>query len=437
MTRPVETETKQTPRQTVSKPTTTDQPKGQVFFPPEAITPGEEESSGELAMETIASFANRSRQPRVLEPEQRTRVEGKAPPQKKPVAVREVSLEESEEDMSVDIISMNRDQEQLPSIPVISAKPKTAEQREEVKTPDPRSLKSKIITIESDPEEPVEIVSKQPRDIKKQPSPMYSPESTMGVRMPSPMSSTSSLPLDRPQLNKPITTIVGQIKPADRIRVLTDLVKKTEEFFARSKAKFSPGVQPAEGRLDEVIKGIMINRPVIVKAVEDYVNALAVIGYDLPYPFFPPEILKRKKGFNEQELQDAMIEEAQAIYVKLREFFQEAIREGWMVKDQAVLCLTNALLNYRTSKSQLQRAQNFVVAALDNRGRTAMSDLNSSFGDDRSVGRREQRSISPNRVDLRAPSPQDGRTYKSVKMALSMNPSKSSIEQFNELQDTE
>jgi hypothetical protein len=433
----------------IALPKAPESSKGQTFFPAESMNPGEDESSGELAVETIAAFGNRTRQPRVLEPEIRTKIESKAPLKKGPQAVereksvKEVSLEESEEDLPIDIISSERGQEGLNSIPVISAKPpavevRTVEAREEVKTPDPRTLKPKVITVESDhDEDAVEIISKPQHGSKKAPSPMFSPESTTGIRMPSPMSSTSSLPLDKPQLSKPVTTIVGQLKPADRIRVLGDLIKKTEDFFTRSRAKFNPEMRPADGRLDEVIKGIVINRPVIVKTVEDYCNAVAVLGYDLPYPFFPPDILRRKKGFNEQEMIDTMGEEAQSIYLRLREFFQEAVREGWITKDQAVMSLTNALLNYRTSKSQLQRAQNFVLAALDNRGRSAMSDLNSSFGEDRSVGRREQRSISPNRVDMRAPSPQDGRTYKSVKQALSVNASKSSIDNFNELQDTE
>ena len=425
------------------KAQTPEVPKGQVFFPPDALTPGEAESSGELAVETIAAFGNRTKQPRVLEPESRTKLEGKATIKRAsgpPVvekAVREVSLEESEEEMQVDIFSAERGQEALSSVPIISAKPRAVDPREELKTPDPRTLKPKVLTVESDHEDAVEIVTK--KDPKKVPSPMFSPDSTMGagIRMPSPISSTSSLPLDRPQLSKPVTTIVGTLKPADRLRVLAELIKKTEDYFTRSKAKFNPEIRPAEGRLDEVIGGVYGGRLPIVRAVEDYVNAVAVMGYDLPYPFFPPEILKRKKGFNEPELLDVMGEEAQNIYLRLRDFYQEAVREGWMSKEQAVQSLSSTMLNYRTSKSQLQRAQNFVLAALDNRGRTAMSDLNSSFGDDKSVGRREQRSISPHRVDVRAPSPQDGRTYKSVKQALSVNASKSSIDNFNELQDTE
>jgi hypothetical protein len=239
-----------------------------------------------------------------------------------------------------------------------------------------------------------------------------------------------------------LTTEVGKLKPNDRIRVLGELIRKTGDFFTKTKAKMNPQSPSVSGaRLDEIVKGVLINRPVSVRTAEEYVNSVVILGYDLPYPFFPADILKRKKGFSEQECLDTMTGEAQSVYASLKEFFQDAIRNAWLTKDVAVHLFTNTLLNYKTSKSQFQRAHVFVANSLENRGRLNTSDLNSSFGDDRSgIKRPEARSISPNRVDVRAPSPTDNRTFKSVKQALSVSSvsQKSGIESFEELvQDTD
>ena len=393
---------------------------------------------------------------------------------KLPVSKEIVIADESEDELPIDIISSERGKVQekqtdnqaiMSGIPVVLAKglPKspiaTADPREEVKTPDPRVIgvktgkgEARMIMIEASDEDsgdpgtqtdggaqPEVGPNKPLKDLKpKTISPMFSPESTQGIRMPSPMSSTSSLPLDKPQM-KPMTSIVGVLKPNDRIRILGELIRKSVDLFSKTRARLNPDYKPVDGRLEEVVKSFAINRPVSVKLADDYVNAVLVIGYDLPYPFFPTEILKRKRGFNEPEFLEAMSGEAQSIFGSIKEFMQEGVKNGWVTKEVAANMMTSTLLNYRTSKSQFQRAVSFVTSVLENRGRVTTSDLNSSFGDDRSQGKREPRSISPNRVDMRAPSPQDSRTFKSVKQAMSISSvsQKSGIDSFEEIADTE